>query len=108
MDKKAPPPGNLKNNIREDVSKHFQRKKDAPIKKKRSSALLYLIIILLVLGVLFTFSFFLYSLLGGSVEKETADVEETENKQEISDDDYLNQDEDDDGLTTNQEMELGT
>lgn len=112
MDQKGAPPINLKNNIREDVSKHFQKKKDKPPKKKKSNLFLIFFIVILALGVLFALSFFLYSFFGGSLQKtqeaEEEIADEVSENMEMTENGYLNEDEDEDGLTTGQEMELGT
>lgn len=117
--------------IRKNINKHFKKQKKFIPRKKSKGFILKAILIFFVLGVLVVGGFFLYNFIGESIKDNMTNEDEEmgqvivsnsnsddtkEEREEIkiidevraSDDLYENQDEDNDGLTTVQEMGLGT
>jgi hypothetical protein len=107
--------GKSESGIREDIGKHFERKKEIPLKKKKKNVLLKFGLILFIIGsilvaiILFVYLIFFRNNDANKNDQNKAEesVETTENDN-IDKDIYENQDEDGDGLTTIQELELGT
>ncbi|NQU99119.1 MAG: hypothetical protein HQ538_00110 [Parcubacteria group bacterium] len=103
--------------LKEDLSKHFENKKNLPLRKKnkniflRLGITLFVISVVLIIVVFLVYFFFIRekdNTEENTVEKQEEVVEETTNNEKVDKDIYENQDEDKDGLTTIQELELGT
>lgn len=115
----------VSNGIRENIDKHFKSRKKFVPRKKRKGFILKIILVLFVFGGILGIGFFVYDLVGKNIvfntnqekkqESESsknseivANISEKEDKKDENKDIYENQDEDGDGLSTVQEMGLGT
>lgn len=124
--KKTAPPDDLPgDDIRKNISKHFKNKKKFVPRKKSKGFVLKTVLILFIAGTLIAGGFLLYNFIGDNITNNVSngednlkvstdepDQEKAEAKiideAQASNDIYENQDEDNDGLNTVQEMGLGT
>ena len=100
--------------IKESLSKHFENKKELPLRVKKKNVFLRLILVLIVIaGVLVIVTalvYFFFIRKNESIESNQNEIVliEDKDKPKINKEIYENQDEDKDGLSTVQELELGT
>lgn len=100
--------------IKESINKHFENKKELPLRAKKKNIFLKLTLALFIIGgILITIVFLVYFFFikkdnNEEVNRDKVVQEENTNESKIDKNIYENQDEDKDGLTTVQELELGT
>lgn len=107
-------PNTQNNELKDNLNKHFENKKDLPLREKKKNIFLrlgiifFIICAILILVVILIYYFFIRK--DNNIEVKQKEVVQENNviEQEVDKNIYENQDEDGDGLTTVQELELGT
>ena len=102
----------LESGIKENINKHFQNKKKLPVNPNKKNMFIKITLITFVIGgLLFSIALLFYIfMVKGSSEKNEEETKKENNREteENSNNIYEDQDTDNDGLTTVQEMEYGT
>ncbi len=99
--------------LKDNLSKHFENKKNLPLREKKKSifmrlGLIFFIICGILIAIIILIYFFFIKENNIEVKQEETVPEKNIIESKVDKNIYENQDEDGDGLTTIQELELGT